>query len=77
MSLMSSTILPSKGNRLKMFRSRAGKCKLEVAKYLGIDLTVYEDYEEGVREVPDRILLRCSSLFNAPELKMLLSNKSK
>lgn len=68
---------PSTGERIKMFRTRAGMTKTEVSYRLGIPLEEYEDYEDGRLEVPKWVISRCSTLFKAPELKLLLKSKER
>lgn len=51
--------------KLKLLRKEKGVSQKIVAKALGITLSAYSNYEQGIREPSNEILIKLCKFFNA------------
>ena len=50
--------------RLKELRQEKGVSQKEIAKTIGISVSAYSNYEQGIREPSNEILIRLCKYFN-------------
>ena len=50
--------------RLKLLRKQKGVSQKEIAKTIGISVSAYSNYEQGIREPSNEILIRLCKYFN-------------
>ena len=54
------------GQSLTAIRLESGKTQAEIAELLGIKAGTYSTYENGTREMPAELIVRCAILYDIP-----------